>query len=291
MKGPVPRRGAAAEFGRFLEIQNLGLNLPLALAFLLAAARGLPSWWVVFWAVVAFVAARNAGHSFNRWADRQYDALNPRTRGRALVTGRYSPRFALLVVGGSSAVLFVAAAALNLLALALAPVALALLFGYSYSKRWTAGTTVLLGLIEAITPAAAYVAVRGALPVEALWSVGAILLWGTAFETIHSLGDIDSDRDLGLRSLPVALGVRRSVLLVPVLHAAALLLLAVYVETAHLGVAPLGAVAVMGALVAVSDALVIRAPGAPRVPFRLHFAMGTAFLVGVLVALFVPGLP
>ncbi|MGI0068103.1 MAG: UbiA family prenyltransferase [Thermoplasmata archaeon] len=94
MTGPtVPCR--AGELGRYLEIQNLGLNLPFAVGFLLVAAGGLPSWRSTLLVAVAFVAARNAGHSFNRWADRGYDARNPRTRSRALVTGRYPPSFAL----------------------------------------------------------------------------------------------------------------------------------------------------------------------------------------------------
>jgi len=286
---PPPARGPVRELGKFLEIQNLGLNLPFAVAFLLAAANGLPALWTVVLIVVAFVAARNAGHSFNRWADRALDALNPRTQDRALVTGRYSPAFALGLTAAWSALLFVAAFLLNPLALLLAPVALLLLFGYSYSKRVTAFTTVLLGLVEGITPAAAYIAVTGTLPRSALVAVGAILLWGTAFETIHSLGDLEVDRRLGLRSIPVALGAERSVALVPVLHAAALVLLAGYVVVAGLGPVPLVAVAGMAVLVGVADVIVYKRPSAPRLPFQLHFAMGVLFLVGVVLALFVPG--
>ncbi|MFI5413857.1 MAG: UbiA family prenyltransferase, partial [Candidatus Lutacidiplasmatales archaeon] len=90
-----PPRGRAEEFGRFLEIQNLGLNLPFALAFFLTASNGRPTLWSLQWIVVAFVAVRNAGHAFNRIVDREYDRQNPRTRGRALVTGRYSLAFAV----------------------------------------------------------------------------------------------------------------------------------------------------------------------------------------------------
>ncbi len=286
---PAAPRGPAQEFARFLELQNLGLNLPFALAFLFAAANGLPAWETVALIVVAFVAARNAGHSFNRWADRRLDALNPRTRDRALVTGRYPPWAALLLTGVSSLILFLAAYLLNLLALALAPVALAIILGYSYTKRFTAWTTVVLGLVEAITPAAAYIAVTGALPAAALVAVGAVLLWGTAFETIHSLGDIEADRSAGLRSLPMALGIGRSVRLVPVLHAAAIAFFAAYAVLAHLGPALYVALVGMAGLTVVADVRLARHPTEPSLPFRLHFALGTVFLLGVLVALFVPG--
>ncbi|MCI4364277.1 MAG: UbiA family prenyltransferase, partial [Thermoplasmata archaeon] len=93
-----------SELARYLELQNLGLNLPLAVAFLLAAARGVPSLRVLVLAVVAFVGARTAGHSFNRWVDREYDRQNPRTQSRALATGRYSPAFALGLTGLGAAV-------------------------------------------------------------------------------------------------------------------------------------------------------------------------------------------
>jgi 4-hydroxybenzoate polyprenyltransferase len=285
---PPPARGRAGEFGRFLEIQNLGLNLSFAVGFLLAAADGIPSVETLVLVVVAFVAARNAGHSFNRWADRRFDALNPRTRDRALVTGRYSPRFALAVAAASGAVLIGAAYLLNWLAFLLAPVALVLLFGYSYTKRYTAGTTAVLGLVESMTPAAAYVAVTATLPVAAWVAAGGILLWGTAFETVHSLGDIEADRAAGLRSIPVAIGRRASLGLVPVLHGAALVALAVFGYLA--GLAPIlwGALLVMALFAAAADVALARRPEETGWPFRIHFLQGLIFLAGVAAALFVP---
>ncbi len=280
--------GPTAELGRFLEIQNLGLNLPFALAFLLLAARGVPSLVTTGLLVLAFVAARNAGHSFNRFADREQDARNPRTRGRALVTGRLSPAFALVFTAVSAAVMVLAAALLNPLALALAPVALVLILGYSYTKRFTWLTTVFLGLVESITPAAAYVGVTGTLAPTVLLAVGAILLWGTAFETIHSLGDLPADLALGLRSLPARFGVRRSVALVPVLHAGALALLAAFGAAERLGLAYFVALAAMGALAARTDRVLALRPEEAARPFRAHFALGALFLAGILIALFVP---
>jgi 4-hydroxybenzoate polyprenyltransferase len=283
-----PPRGAAAEFGRFLEIQNLGLNLPFALAFLLTASGGHPSAWTVLWILVAFVAARNAGHAFNRLADREYDRQNPRTRGRALVTGYYSPAFAILIVVVSSVALLAAAYLLNPLALLLAPFALLAVFGYSYTKRFTALTTVFLGVVEGIPPAAIYIAVRGELPIVALAAVAALICWGTAFETIHSLGDIEADRVAHLDSIPVRLGARRSARLVPVLHLLALVLFALFGILANLGAPFFVALVAMALLVALVDLQVTRTPTQTTRPFRLHIALGAIFLAGVAVALYLP---
>ena len=288
MTEPASLSGSLRELGRFLEIQNVGLNLPLALAFLLLAANGLPSLWVFVLVVVAFLAARNAGHSFNRWADRDLDARNPRTQGRALPTGRRSPASALTIAVASGAILVLAAYLLNPLAFVLAPVALALVWGYSYTKRYTALTTPFLGLVEAITPAAAFIAVRGDLPLSVLLAVGGLLAWGTAFETVHSLGDIESDRSLGLRSLPVRLGVTASVRLVPLLHAVALVLLALFGLALGLRVPYFVALGLIAVVAAATDRVLARQPTSARVPFQRHFAMALLFLVGVVLALFLP---
>ncbi len=286
---PAPRPGAR-ELGRFLEIQNLGLNVPLALAFVLVASRGVPRWEPLLLVVVAFVAARNAGHAFNRWADRHLDANNPRTRDRAVAAGRLSPAFALAVAGISAAVLVGAAALLNPLALALSPVALALVLGYSYTKRFTALTTVFLGLVEAITPAAAFVALTGTLPPAAFLAVAGVLAWGTAFETVHSLGDLESDRRLGLRSLPVRLGPRRAVRWVAALHALALGFLAAFGAAEQLAWPYFGALVAIAIGVAAIDHRLARDPSEVRVAFRQHFVLAAVFLLGVAAALFLPPL-
>jgi len=284
----APTKGPARELGRFLEIQNLGLNLPFALAFLLLASNGRPSLWTLLLIVVAFVAARNAGHSFNRWADRRFDAANPRTQGRALVTGRTSSAFALGFCAANAVVLVVAAYFLNPLAFVLAPVALVLVLGYSYTKRVTAFTTAFLGLVQAITPAAVYIAVAGTLPVVVLLAVGGLLAWGTAFETIHSLGDVESDRALGLFSVPVRWGLKASVAIVPVLHATAIVLLAIFGLELRLTTAYFVALLAMAILVAVTDRTLARNPSQARVPFQRHFALSMLYLAGVALAVFVP---
>ncbi|HTT44444.1 MAG TPA: 4-hydroxybenzoate octaprenyltransferase [Thermoplasmata archaeon] len=288
MTAPAPTEGAAKSLGRFLEIQTLGLNLSFALAFLLLASNGRPSGWTLLWVVVAFVAARNAGHSFNRWADRRLDAANPRTQQRALVTGRYSPAFALVFCAANSALLVVAAYLLNPLAFVLAPVALVIVLGYSYTKRVTTFTTAFLGLVQAITPAAVYIAVTGSLPLEVLIAVAALLAWGTAFETIHSLGDVESDRALGLFSVPVRWGVPASVRLVPALHATALALFVAFGLALHLTTAYFVAIVAIGLLIVVTDRDLAKNPTAARVPFERHFAMSLFYLAGVALAVFVP---
>jgi 4-hydroxybenzoate polyprenyltransferase len=282
---PPPSAGWAQEFGRFLEIQNLGLNLPFGLAFLFAAAQGLPRWQTVVLVVIALFAARNAGHAFNRWADRKLDALNPRTQTRALVTGRLSPGFAVAVTVASAGVLFVCAALLNRLSLELAPVALALVFGYSFTKRYTSLTTVFLGLVEALVPAGVFIAVTGTLPGAAVVAVFAILAWGTAFETIHSLGDLSTDQRLGLYSLPRRVGARTSLLLVAMLHAGALALFGWFGELEHYGLPFWIALAGMVGLVAYSDLTLSRHLDRVHVPFRRHFLFALIFLAGVVVSL------
>lgn len=285
---PPPETGRLAELGRFLEIQNLGLNLSFALAFLMVAAGGLPSARTFALVVVAFVAARNAGHSFNRWADRAQDRANPRTQRRALVTGRLSEGTALALVAGNALVLVVAAFLLNPLALGLAPVALALILGYSYTKRLGWGTTVYLGLVEAITPAAAFVAVQGRLPIPAIGAIVGMLAWGTAFETVHSLGDVGSDRALGLSSIPTRFGERASARGVALLHAAALGAFAVFGVAERLTFPYYLALGAIGLLAARADRRLIDHPTEVRAPFALHMVLGAVFLVGVVVAIFGP---
>lgn len=285
----APGRGAGRELGRFLEIQNLGLNLPFAVAFVLVAAGGYPPLVPLLLLLVAFVAARNAGHSFNRWADLRYDRLNPRTQDRALVSGRYAPRTALLLTAASSALVVVASYFLNPLALALSPVALALVLGYSYTKRFTALTTVFLGLVEAITPAAAFIGLLGRLPPGVLWAVVGVLAWATAFETVHSLGDLESDRALGLRSLPLVLGPRAAVTLVGALHAVALILLGLFGWVEGLALPYFVGLSIVSLLAAILDLRLARRPGEVTRPFRLHVLLGAIYLIGVVLAVYLPG--
>ena len=142
--------------------------------------------------------------------------------------------------------------------------------------------------MQAITPAAAFIAVRGDLPASVLLAVGGLLAWGTAFETVHSLGDVESDRSLGLRSLPVRLGIPTSVRLVPVLHAVALVLLATFGLVFDLRLPYFIALGGIVLIAAGADLTLARAPTAARVPFQRHFVMALLFFAGVVLALFLP---
>ena len=292
MTTPTPKPGLrpAQELGRFLEIQNLGLNLPFLLAFAAVAFTQAPSLRSLLLVLVAFLAGRNAGHSFNRWIDRDLDATNPRTQDRALVRGRYSSAFALTFTGANAAILLVAAFLLNPLAAVLGPLALVLVLGYSLTKRFTALTTIFLGLVEAMVPAGVFIAFTGTLPPTAWLAVAAILLWGTAFETVHSLGEVDTDRKQGLFSIPARLGPRDSVRFLILCHAAALILLGVFGWFEGLGLPYLLGVAAMAVGTGYLDRRLVGNPGDVRTVFRGHFVLGAIYLAatlaGVIVRLF-----
>ncbi len=281
MAGPSPV-GRLAGLARFLELQNLALNLPFALGFLWIATDGAPSVRTTVLIVVAFVAARNAGHSFNRWTDRDLDARNPRTAGRLLVRRPDLAPVALAFAGASAVLLVACAYLLSPLALVLVPVAILIVLGYSLTKRLSSLTTIFLGLVEAITPAAVYAGATDTLPPAAWLASGAMLCWGTAFELIHSLGDREADARLGLPSLPLALGPGATLRLLYVAHALALAGLAVFGLLAGLGPGYFLALALVALGAAYVDRGVSLRPDEARAPFRWHYAFAALFLVGAL---------
>ena len=273
-----------------LLLPNLGLNVFFTLAFLFLATGGRPGLVQGALIVLAFLGARNAGHAFNQWADRDLDAANPRTRDRPLVQGRLSPRAVLLLVAGNLALFFVAAVLLRPVLLLLALPAVALVLGYSYTKRVTAWTTVILGTVESLVPAGVFLAVDGTLPPVAFFGIAALVAFGTAFEIVHSLQDVEADRRLGLRSLPVALGTRTAIWLQGLALAFALLFLAL-LGAGTVGPS-LGYAAGILALAGLAF-LEVRGLSTGRWPlpraFRSHFLMGSCFLLGVLAAYGLPG--
>jgi 4-hydroxybenzoate polyprenyltransferase len=192
--------------------------LPFALAGAMLAADGLPTAWQIAWIVVAMVAARSAAMAFNRLVDVQYDAGNPRTKMRALPAGLLTKQF----VGGfvilSSALFIFAAALLNRLCLYLSPVALAVLLLYSYTKRFTRWSHLVLGFADAIPPAAAWIAVRGTLDWRILPLVGAVTFWVGGFDVLYACQDYDFDREVGLHSIPRYVGIRRGLQVAQLFH-------------------------------------------------------------------------
>lgn len=180
--------------------------LPFAYLGMILAAEGFPGWRIFLWITVAMAAARTVAFAVNRYADRSYDARNPRTRDRPIPSGRLSPRVTLLYGAVALAVLAVAAWQLNPLALQLLPGALVLLIGYSYAKRFTWLAHWILGATDGLAPAGAWVAVRRALdpPAWLLWL--AVTFWIAGFDLIYACQDTEFDRSEGLQSVPARFG-------------------------------------------------------------------------------------
>lgn len=281
---PLPTVGGRLRaLGALLTVPNLGLNLFFAVGFLAVAMKGSPDWTVAFLVLVAFVAARNAGHAFNQVVDRELDAKNPRTQGRPLVTGALSVGTAKAVIVLNVLVFLVAAGLIRWWLPVLALPALAFILGYSYTKRATSATTVLLGAVQALIPAGVYLAVDGSLPLPSWTAIVALLLFGTAFESVHSLGDLDSDREQGLFSLPLALGRERVPYLVGGLLASAVALLALYTFWS-LGPSIWELVMIVGmGACAAYEVAGLRGEQTPLLRlFRLHFVMGAVFLISTI---------
>ena len=230
--------------------------LPFALCGAMLAARGLPRSWQLAWIVVAMVAARSAAMAFNRLADADLDAANPRTAARALPAGMLSRRFVGSFVVVSAAVLVIAASQLNRLALYLSPVALALLLLYSYTKRFTRWSHLVLGFALGAAPAAAWIAVRGALDPRILILTAAVTFWVGGFDVLYACQDYDFDRRAGLHSIPRYLGIRGALLAARLLHALMLALLVVLVFAFHLGAIAMTGVGAVALLLAYEHSLV-----------------------------------
>jgi len=178
--------------------------------------------------VVAFTAARFAAMAFNRLVDRAYDAANPRTAGRELPTGRLTPRQAAAATAVAGAIFLLSAAALNPLCAALGPLALGWILFYSYTKRFTRWSHLVLGLSLAIAPVGGYLAIAGRWsdpPATLLLLAGAVLAWVAGFDTLYALQDVDFDRRVGLHSLPDALGPASALRVARALHALTVALL------------------------------------------------------------------
>ncbi len=209
-----------------VKFEHTVFALPFALLGMVLAAEGWPAWRTVGWIVAAMVGARSAAMGFNRLADRSIDARNPRTAGRALPLGQVTPRFVALFVAASLALLLLAAWQLNPLCLKLYPLAVAILLGYSYTKRLTSLSHLLLGLALAGAPLGAWIAVRGDLTATPLVLAAAVLLWVAGFDILYALQDIEFDRRSGLYSIPARIGVLPSLWVSSLLHTGMLGLLA-----------------------------------------------------------------
>jgi 4-hydroxybenzoate polyprenyltransferase len=239
-------------------VRNLGVTLemikwehsifalPFALCGAMLAASGLPSVHQLFWIVIAMVSARSAAMAFNRLADAAIDAANPRTRMRALPSGHLSPGFVATFVVVSCAIFIFASAQLNRLTLWLSPVALAVILFYSYTKRFTRFSHLVLGFALGIAPAAAWIAVRGTLDPRILLLTAAVTFWVAGFDILYACQDYEFDRHAGLHSVPRSMGIGRALWVARAFHALMLLLLTSLLPAFALGkVAGIGVLAVM----------------------------------------------
>jgi 4-hydroxybenzoate polyprenyltransferase len=223
-----------------IKFEHTLFALPFAFLGMILAAAGWPSWWTVLWIVVAMVGARSAAMGFNRLVDRKIDAANPRTASRALPAGLVSPTAAAVFVAASSVLLILAAWQLNRLAFYLSPLALFILFLYSYTKRFTWAAHLVLGLSLGGAPLGAWIAVRGDVAAAPFVLTAVVLLWVAGFDILYALQDLEFDRRTGLYSIPAKFGVVGSLWISALLHAAMLGLLALlpflYIGP-HLGMA------------------------------------------------------
>jgi 4-hydroxybenzoate polyprenyltransferase len=202
-----------------IKFEHTIFALPFAFTAALMAAHGIPSWRQIIWITIAMVGARSAAMGFNRWADRKIDAENPRTKTRALPLGLVSPGQVIVFTAVSSGLLVFAAYQLNPLAYYLSPVALAIVFFYSYTKRFTFLSHAFLGLAIAGAPLGAWIAITGRLEVSAFVLGAAVLFWLLGFDVLYALQDMDFDRKAGLHSIPQRYGIRRSLWIARISHA------------------------------------------------------------------------
>ena len=209
--------------------------LPFAFMGAALAAGGIPPRGTLLWILLAMVGARSGAMGVNRLADRHLDRLNPRTQDRALPQGRISPIEAFLFVGGSFGLFLLAAWMLNPLCFALAPLAILIISGYSYTKRFTAFSHVILGLSLALAPVGAWIAVTGRIGLPALVLGAAVVFWVAGFDIIYALMDIEFDRRIGLFSIPARFGVEGGMLLARLFHAATAVCLGLLIPLGHLG--------------------------------------------------------
>jgi len=238
-----------------IKIEHTLFALPFALLGAVLAARGWPSFSQLLWIAVAMVGARSM--AFNRIADKEYDARNPRTKARAIPAGKLSVVFVLIFTIAGAGMFLFAAAMLNRLTLILSPLALASVMLYSYTKRWTTLSHIVLGWCLAIAPTGAWIAVRGTIdsPAPLLLSL-VVLLWTAGFDVLYACQDYDFDRREGLYSIPARFGIARALWISRGLHAGAFAALVLLYFVTNLGLLAIIGVIATGALLIYQHTLV-----------------------------------
>jgi 4-hydroxybenzoate polyprenyltransferase len=231
-----------------IKFEHTVFALPFAFIGALLAGRGLPTLWQFVWIVTAMVGGRSAAMTFNRIADLQYDKMNPRTSGRALPQGSLSVQFAVLFTVGMSALFIFSAWQLNALCFYLSFPSLAILLLYSYTKRFTALSHIVLGFAVGCAPLAAWLAIRGEVAWPPILLSGAVMFWVAGFDLIYALQDVGFDRAAKLFSLPSKYGIGPALRLSTMFHAATVLLLVGTAALSSLGWMAYGGIAIVGGI-------------------------------------------
>ena len=276
-------------YAALVKFEHTLFALPFAIISLLVAGAGRPSLQILLWVLVAMVGARSSAMAFNRLVDRCYDAHNPRTADRHLPTGTISVQGVALFTVGVAILFLFAAFQLNSLCFSLAPAALVVILGYSYTKRFTVASHLILGLSLAIAPVGAWLAVTGRFDPFPLWTAVGVLFWVAGFDTIYGCQDLEFDRQAGLRSLAVLFGVPTALRLSRFFHLLAVICLAVaFSGSAFLGLASLLGVAAM-AVMLVYEQFLVRGGDLRRIDqafFTVNSWIGMVLMACVLVDLY-----
>lgn len=240
-----------------IKFEHTVFALPFAFLGAVLAADGLPTGWQIIWITVAMVGARSAAMTFNRIVDRDIDAANPRTANRELPTGKLSVGFAWMFFVVSVALFLLAAYLLNWLTFALSPVALLSILGYSYAKRHTAFAHLLLGWALAISPTAAWIAVRGAIDSEVPLLLSLlVLMWTAGFDVLYACQDFEFDKQAGLLSIPARFGIKNALWIARLFHLQAFIVLLLLYFVTGLGWLALVGVLAVGVLLVYQHTLV-----------------------------------
>lgn len=240
-----------------IKFEHTLFALPFAFLGAVLAANGLPTIWQILWITVAMFGARSAAMTFNRIIDRKYDAENPRTANRELPSGKLSVGFAWTFFIVSVALFELAAYSLNWLTFALSPVALLSILGYSYAKRFTSFAHLILGWSLAISPTAAWIAVRGAIDDEIPLLLSLlVMMWTAGFDVLYACQDFEFDKNAGLRSIPARFGIKNSLKIARLFHFQAFVVLLILYFATGLGWLALVGVFLVGALMIYQHTLV-----------------------------------
>lgn len=240
-----------------IKFEHTLFALPFAFLGAVLAADGLPTVWQIVWITAAMFGARSAAMTFNRIIDRKYDAENPRTTNRELPSGKLSIGFAWTFFFVSVILFEIAAYSLNWLTFALSPVALLSVLGYSYAKRFTSLAHLILGWALAISPTAAWIAVRGTLDSEIPLLLSLlVMMWTSGFDVLYACQDYEYDKRAGLRSIPARFGIKNSFRIARLFHAQAFIVLVLLYLVTELGWLALVGVVAVGALMIYQHTLV-----------------------------------